>query len=128
MFWLVPLGGLVAAVVAVPVGLVALRVRRHTFVVMTIALFFIFQLVASNLASPAGRRGSMPQPDGRRYLQRPLLLRGPGDRRVRHGRAGVAALGFGLQLLAIRDDEDRALGLGVRVGPVKVVAFVMSAF
>jgi len=28
----------------VPLGLVALRVRRHTFVVVTIAFFFIFQL------------------------------------------------------------------------------------
>src|SRR2546422_8149 len=31
-------------------------------------------------------------------------------------------------LLAIRDDEDRALGLGVKTGPSKLVAFVISAF
>jgi len=35
-------------IVAVPVGLVALRVRRHTFVVITIAIFFVFQLSAIN--------------------------------------------------------------------------------
>ena len=34
---------------------------------------------------------------------------------------------FGLQLLAIRDDEDRARGLGVRVARVKLLAFVLSA-
>jgi branched-chain amino acid transport system permease protein len=34
---------------------------------------------------------------------------------------------FGLQLLAIRDDEARARGLGVRVGRVKLTAFVISA-
>ena len=34
---------------------------------------------------------------------------------------------FGLQLLAIRDDEDRARGLGVRVARVKLTAFVLSA-
>ena len=34
---------------------------------------------------------------------------------------------FGLQLLAIRDDEERARGLGVRVGRVKLAAFVASA-
>jgi branched-chain amino acid transport system permease protein len=35
---------------------------------------------------------------------------------------------FGLQLLAIRDDEDRALGLGVKVFPVKLTGFVLSSF
>jgi branched-chain amino acid transport system permease protein len=34
---------------------------------------------------------------------------------------------FGLQLLAIRDDEERARGLGVRVGRVKLSAYVLSA-
>ena len=34
---------------------------------------------------------------------------------------------FGLQLLAIRDDEDRALGLGVKTRRVKLTAFVLSA-
>ena len=36
-------------VVAVPVGLIALRVRRHTFVVITIAIFFVFQLAGHQL-------------------------------------------------------------------------------
>jgi branched-chain amino acid transport system permease protein len=31
-------------------------------------------------------------------------------------------------LLAIRDDEDRALGLGVNTAPFKLIAFVISAF
>ena len=35
---------------------------------------------------------------------------------------------FGLQLLAIRDDEDRAAGLGVKVFAVKLVGFTLSAF
>ncbi len=35
---------------------------------------------------------------------------------------------FGLQLRAIRDDEDRAVGLGVRAMPVKLTAFTISAF
>jgi branched-chain amino acid transport system permease protein len=35
---------------------------------------------------------------------------------------------FGLQLRAIRDDEDRAAGLGVRAMPVKLTALVISAF
>jgi ABC-type branched-subunit amino acid transport system permease subunit len=35
---------------------------------------------------------------------------------------------FGLQLLAIRDDEARARGLGVKTGPIKLAAFTLSAF
>ena len=35
---------------------------------------------------------------------------------------------YGLGLLAIRDDEDRARGLGVSTGPFKLIAFIISAF
>ena len=41
---------MVGAIIAVPFGLIALRVRRHTFIVITIAVFFIFQLMAFNLS------------------------------------------------------------------------------
>src|ERR1017187_5612439 len=57
IFALLPLGGLVAALVAVPLGLIALRVRRHTFVVFTIAFFFLFQLLAFNLSFTGGNQG-----------------------------------------------------------------------
>ena len=131
VFALYPLGGLVAAVVAVPFGLVALRVRRHTFVVVTIAVFFIFQLMASNFSWTGGATGIIPP-----YLNwdaatvynpfyyTALLI------------AVVAIVlawaiwgsRFGLQLRAIRDDEDRARGLGVKTMRVKLTAFVISGF
>ena len=61
-------------------------------------------------------------------LQRPLLLHRAGLRR--RPRIVVAWLvrrsRFGLQLRAIRDDEDRARGLGVRTMRVKLTAFVLS--
>jgi branched-chain amino acid transport system permease protein len=38
---LVPVAGLIVGVCALPLGWIALRVRRHTFVVITIAMFFI---------------------------------------------------------------------------------------
>src|SRR6266576_1064436 len=60
VFALYPLAGLVAAVVAVPFGLIALRVRRHTFVVVTIAVFFIFQLMASNFSWTGAATGIFP--------------------------------------------------------------------
>lgn len=131
MFWLVPVGGLCAMVVAVPVGLIALRVRRHTFVVITIAIFFVFQLAAINFNFTGGTGGlTLP------YV--PWLIQGY---HVPFYYVALAILvfaialsaavrrsRFGLQLLAIRDDEDRALGLGVKVFPVKLTGFAMSAF
>src|SRR5438270_8120651 len=45
-FFLLPLAGLIAAAFAVPLGIITLRTRRHVFVVLTIAMLFIGQLVA----------------------------------------------------------------------------------
>ena len=130
MFALVPLAGAIGGAIAVPFGLIALRTRRHTFVVITIAIFFIFQLLAFNLSFTGGSSG----------LQLPTPLWGPAffNEPFYYVALGVLALTvlvatlirrsrFGLQLLAIRDDEDRARGLGVKVGRVKLTAFVLSA-
>ena len=131
IFAMLPVGGLAAAVVAVPFGLIALRVRRHTFVVITIAIFFIFQLMAYNLAITRGN-GGVPAP----FLQwDPNTYNNP----FYYAAFIIAVLTivlawlvrgsrFGLQLLAIRDDEDRARGLGVHAMRVKMGAFVISAF
>lgn len=130
-FALLPLCGLVAALIAIPVGLVALRTRRHTFVVVTIAIFFIFQLVAYNVGFTGGTAGVfLPAPpfSGANF-NTPfyyvafaiLVVTVTVSWLVRRSR-------FGLQLLAIRDDEDRALGLGVKTRRVKLSAFVLSAF
>jgi branched-chain amino acid transport system permease protein len=137
VFALVPAGGLVAGAVAVPTGLVALRARRHTFVVITIAWMFIFQLAASNLGFTAGTSGiQVPTPfptgpssiwaastynDPFYYVAALILVLTVALSWVMRGSR------FGLQLLAIRDDEDRARGLGVRVARVKLTAFVLSA-
>jgi branched-chain amino acid transport system permease protein len=131
IFWLVPLAGLAAAIIAVPLGLVALRVRRHTFVVITIAFFFIAQLSASNLSVTGGSSGVLvpvPNWDASTYNNPFYYLAAL----LAAGSVGVAWLirrsRFGLQLRAIRDDEDRAAGLGVRAMPVKLTALVISAF
>ena len=131
MFWLVPLGGLVAMVIAVPFGWIALRVRRHTFVVITIAVFFIFQLGASNFSFTGGTSGlSLPFIQwGANYYFVPFFYVALGlVIFVTAVSASVRRSRFGLQLLAIRDDEDRALGLGVKVTSVKIVGFTLSAF
>ena len=131
VFALYPLGGLVAAAVAVPFGLIALRVRRHTFVVVTIAVFFIFQLMASNFSWTGGAIGIIPP-----YLNwnaatvwNPFYYTALLIAVVAIVLAwGIWGSRFGLQLRAIRDDEDRARGLGVKTMRVKLAAFMISAF
>jgi len=132
-FFLLPLAGLVAAIFAVPFGWISLRTRRHTFVVITIAIFFIMQLMAYNLRGitngSAGLTLPIPFDWSADFFNLPfyyvalaLLLLALGiSWWVRNSK-------YGLGLLAIRDDEDRALGLGVKTGPSKLVAFVISAF
>jgi branched-chain amino acid transport system permease protein len=132
IFWYVPVAGVVAMVFAVPVGLIALRTRRHTFVVITIAFFFIFQMLAYNLSSltkgSAGILLPTPPWTGAELNQHfyyaalaVLVVAVLVSTGIRHSR-------FGLQLLAIRDDEDRAAGLGVKTTRVKLIAYVISAF
>ena len=132
-FLALPLTGLVAAVFAIPLGWVALRTRRHTFVVITIAIFFIMQLMAFNLRSITnGSTGlSLPIPSEWHgdffnmpfyYVTLMMLVLALGlSWWIRNSK-------YGLGLLAIRDDEDRALGLGVKTGSSKLTAFVISAF
>ncbi len=130
VFWLVPLAGAAALVVAIPFGLIALRTRRHTFVVITIAIFFIFQLLSFNLGITQGSSG----------IQTPTPPWFGGAFNIPFYYVGAVILvlsiavswfirrsRFGLQTLAIRDDEDRARGLGVQVGRVKLVGYVISA-
>jgi branched-chain amino acid transport system permease protein len=129
VFELIPLSGAVGAVIAIPFGLIALRVRRHTFIVVTIAIFFIFQLMAFNFWFTGGSSGLgspflswAPVPYNQNFYYITLAFA--------VGSVIVAWLigrsRFGLQLRAIRDDEDRARGLGVKAMRVKLAAFAIS--
>jgi branched-chain amino acid transport system permease protein len=101
-------------------------------VVITIAMFFIVQLLAYNLRGlTQGSTGlSLPIPTDWSgdfynipfyYITLFLLLIAIAiSWWIRHSK-------YGLGLLAIRDDEDRALGLGVKTVPYKLAAFVISA-
>lgn len=129
---LLPLVGLITAVCAVPLGWVALRTRKHTFVVITIAIFVIMQLLAYNV--PGISQGSsgifLPiAPWDASFFSTPfyyvglalLLLALAVSWWIRHSK-------YGLGLLAIRDDEDRARSLGVKTERFKLSALVLSAF
>jgi branched-chain amino acid transport system permease protein len=132
-FLLLPLTGLIAAAFAVPFGWIALRTRRHTFVVITIATFFIMQLMAYNLRGitqgSAGLSLPIPFDWSADFFNLPFYFVALGILLLAFGTSWwVRNSKYGLGLLAIRDDEDRALGLGVKTGPFKLTAFVLSAF
>jgi len=98
--------------------------------VITIAVFFIFQLTAYNLAITGGTSGLLAPTinfvtatyNNPFYYVAFCIAVGTVviSWLIRRSR-------FGLQLRAIRDDEDRARGLGVRAMRVKLGAFVFSA-
>jgi len=131
-FVLVPVAGLLTAVLAVGIGWVALRTRAATFVIVTIAFMFMLQLLGENLVKLTGGGAGLALPYSHDwggdffnvpYYYAMLVL-------------AVLALviswsirrsKFGLGLLAIRDDEDKALAVGVPTRSFKLTAFVISA-
>jgi branched-chain amino acid transport system permease protein len=129
---LLPVCGLIAMIVAVPLGMIALWVRGHAFVVITIAFTFIFQLLAYNLNGiTLGHTGlSLPFPPwGVNGYYTVFYLVGLVILVLAFATSWfVRSSKYGLGLLAIRDDEDRARGLGVRTGASKLIAFVISSF
>ena len=116
------------ALASVPIAWVAMRTRALTFAIVTLTLLFVVQTLAFNLRwLTNGSQGlSVPSPSFFPY-ERPYYL----------CVLGIFALAtfvswhvrrdkLGLVLLAIRDDEDKALGLGAHVSVAKVVAFGIS--
>src|ERR1700716_2713139 len=131
-FLLVPVAGLFTAVAAVGIGWIALRTRAATFVIVTIAFMFIVQLLAENLVKLTGGGAGLSVPYPRDwtgdFFNTPFY----------YAMLTLAAIAltvswsirrskFGLGLLAIRDDEDKALAVGVPTRAFKLIAFVISA-
>jgi branched-chain amino acid transport system permease protein len=130
-FLLVPVIGVGVALVALPIGWLALRTRAATFAIVTLTLVFVGQQLAFNLHSLTGGSSgtSMPLPPfSLAHYELPFYL----------AMLAVFALAMlicwwvkgsnlGLLLFAIRDDEDRARGLGVHTTAVKLAALSTSA-
>jgi branched-chain amino acid transport system permease protein len=127
-FLVLPAIGVGVALMSVPIAWVALRTRALTFAIVTLTLLFVVQTLAFNLRwLTNGSQGlSVPSPSFFPY-ERPYYL----------CVLGIFALAtlvswqvrrdkLGLVLLAIRDDEDKALGLGAHVSVAKVTAFGIS--
>lgn len=121
------------ALLAIPIGAAALRVRGASFVIVSIALVLILLLVFQSWASLTGGSRGLVVP-------RPF----PELHRAEHHRvffflfAGLLAAvlaawwvidrsRFGLGLKAIREDEDKSQALGIPTFAYKLVVFVVSA-
>jgi ABC-type branched-subunit amino acid transport system ATPase component/ABC-type branched-subunit amino acid transport system permease subunit len=130
--WLwVPVAGLVAAAVAVGLGLVSLRSRGPAFVIITVAFLFLMQQVAVNWEDVTGGTAGLllPLPTwGIDVINWPFYY------------ALVAILAvqllmtwwirrskFGMGLIAIREDETKAATIGINLPVHKVAAFVASS-
>jgi branched-chain amino acid transport system permease protein len=119
------------AVAVIPIARVLLRTRALVFAVLTITVLFMVQTLAYNIRSLThGSEGLVvpAAPFAAATFERPfyytmailLALTVAVCWAVRTSKLGLA-------LNAVRDDEDRARGLGVQTELVKMVAFAVSA-
>jgi branched-chain amino acid transport system permease protein len=129
-FLVLPGVGVAVALLSVPIGWVALRVRAATFAIVTISLLFVVQQLAFNLHGLTNGSQGLALPFPRfapETYERPFYW----------AMLAVFALSMlacwyvrgsklGLMLHTVRDDEDRARGVGVDVTTAKVIAFAVS--
>jgi branched-chain amino acid transport system permease protein len=129
-FFVLPLVGIGVGIVSVPLAWIALRTRAATFAIVTLTLLFVVQQLAFNLHHLTGGSQGLsipPPPFNVSTFEYPFYF----------AMLVVFALALftcwwvrgsklGLMLLSIRDDEDRARGVGVRVTGAKVIAFAAS--
>ncbi|MFG2745118.1 ATP-binding cassette domain-containing protein [Streptomyces chartreusis] len=127
-----PVGGVVTAAVALILGMVGRRTRGIAFVIISYAFLELTALVVSNWSSLTnGNHGlALPLPTWNRdYLNWPfyyylfalLIITVWGSWAIRRSKLGIG-------LAAIRDDESKADGIGVRTDRYKMFAFAASAF
>ena len=123
-FYVLPLVGVGVAIASVPIAWVALRTRGATFAIVTITLLFVVQQLAFNLRGLTGGSQGLTLPI-------PPFALAHYEWPFYYAMLGVLCLALlaswyvrgsrlGLHLFAIRDDEDRARGIGVPVTSAKV--------
>jgi len=128
--WVLPLVGIAVAFASLPVAWIALRTRHMTFAIVTLTLLFVVQQLAFNLHSTTGGSSGLmlPSPgfDVSSY-DRPFYLAMLALLLVALAACGVILRSkLGLMLLSIREDEEKARSIGVRVTGAKLVAWWLS--
>jgi branched-chain amino acid transport system permease protein len=130
-FIVLPIVGIGAALISLPIGWVAMRTRADVFAIVTITLLFIAQTLAFNLTGvTGGAQGTsvavapfaVDTYDWPFYYGMVVLLAVAMGISVYFRRSKI-----GLSLSTVRADEEKAHGVGVRVTAVKLIAFSVSA-
>ena len=135
-FVAVPLAGMVAGVVALPVAGLMFRLRGHYFAIGTWVVAEVFRLIASQISALGGGSG-ISLPAG-------IVTSMASSRQMREFLIYWVALAlvvvvlgaivlllrsrYGLALTAIRDNELAARSNGVDVARTKLVVYVLTAF
>jgi branched-chain amino acid transport system permease protein len=133
--WTIPIVGMIAAVVSIPVAALIFRLRGHYFAIGTWVVAEVFRLLASQVSALGGGSG-ISLPVG-------IVLAIAPSRQLREFVIYWLALAllllilllivwllrsrYGLALQAIRDNELAARSNGVDVGRVKLVVYVVTA-
>ena len=123
------IGMAIAMLFALLIGGVSFRLRGPYFALATIACAEIFRLIAKNLGGVTG---------GDVGAGVPALFHGNVTRSFYWAAVGLAAAAFGITvavtrsrfgyyLLAIREDEDTALSVGIDTAKTKLAALLISA-
>jgi branched-chain amino acid transport system permease protein len=133
--WSIPLAGLVAALVSIPVALLVFRLRGHYFAIGTWIVAEVFRLLAAQAAVLGGGSGTS--------LPAAMVIAIAPTRQLRDFTmywialalvAAVLALivlllrsRYGLALKAIRDSELAASCSGVDVTRTKIIVYIVTA-
>jgi ABC-type branched-subunit amino acid transport system ATPase component/ABC-type branched-subunit amino acid transport system permease subunit len=126
----VPAAGLVAGLFAAALGVIAMRARGHTFVILTIVFLFLLQIVTINWRSLTGGTAGLTMPLPRWSVD---IANWP----FYYALLGLLVLSialswwirrtkFGMGLVAIREDEDKAETVGIDTPVYKILGFVAS--
>jgi len=133
--WAIPLAGLVAALVAIPVAFLVFRLRGHYFAIGTWIVAEVFRLLAAQIAVLGGGSGTS--------LPAAVVIAIAPTRQLRDFTlywialalvAAVLALivlllrsRYGLALKAMRDSELAASCSGVDVKRTKIIVYIVTA-
>jgi branched-chain amino acid transport system permease protein len=126
-----PLAGVTAAIVALIIGAICFRIRGSYFLIATMLVLFIMQSLALNarLLTNGANGIDLPLFTGDFGLEGDIwYFCGLALAVITSATAYLIERSrFGLNLMAIREDEDVARAMGVRVVHCKAAAFVISA-
>ncbi|HXW47896.1 MAG TPA: branched-chain amino acid ABC transporter permease [Xanthobacteraceae bacterium] len=134
--WSIPLSGLIAGAVSIPVAFLVFRLRGHYFAIGTWIVAEVFRIIASQVAVLGGGSGTS--------LPAAVVIVIAPTRQLRDDVIYWIALGlvvavltlivlflrsrYGLALKAMRDSELAAACSGVDVKRIKLLVYIVTAF